>query len=86
MLQIRITAEAEGRLARRAAACGQDLPSYVAKLVNHFTEPPTPLEELSGPIYQRFLESGLTDDQLGELLEKAKHEMRAERRGGEQAP
>lgn len=85
-LHIPLTPEAEGRLAQRAAASGQDLPSYVAKLVNHFAEPPTPLEELSGPIYQRFLESGLTDDQLGELLEKAKHDMRAERRAREQAP
>ena len=85
MIQIPITPEAEGRLALRAAASGQDLPSYVAKLVNHFAEPPTPLEELSGPIYQRFLESGMTDDQLGELLERAKHEMRAERRAGKQA-
>ncbi len=84
MLQIPISPQAEASLAQRAAACGQDLPSYVAKLVNHFAEPITPLEELSGPIYQRFLESGMTDDELGELLERAKHEMRAERRAREQ--
>lgn len=83
MLQIPISPETEAFLARRAAACGQDLSSYVARLVNHFAEPPTPLEELSGPIYQRFLESGMTDDELGELLEQAKHEMRAQRRSTE---
>ena len=80
MLQIPISPEAEATLAQRAAACGQDLSSYVAKLVTHFAEPPTPLEELSGPIYKRFLESGMTDDELGEVLERAKHEMRAARR------
>lgn len=80
MLQIPIPPEAEAILAQRAAACGQDLPSYVAKLVRHFAEPSTPLEELSGPMYQRFLESGMTDDELGEVLEGAKHEMRAARR------
>jgi hypothetical protein len=80
MLQIPISPEAEARLTQRAAASGQDLPSYVAKLVKCFAEPPTPLEELSGPIYERFLESGMTDDELTQMLERAKHEMRAERR------
>ncbi len=80
MLQIPISPEAEAILAQRAAACGQDLPSYVANLVRHFAEPPTPLQELSGTIYQRFLDSGMADDELGEVLERAKHEMRAARR------
>lgn len=84
MLQIPISSEAKARLAERAAATGQDLPSYVATLVKHFAEPPTPLEELSGPIYQRFLESGMTDDELGEMLERAKHDVRAERRAARQ--
>ena len=79
-LEIPISAEAEARLRRRAAAAGEDLPSYVAKLVAHFAEPPTPLVELSGPIYEAFKESGMTDEELGDLLEQAKHEMRAERR------
>jgi hypothetical protein len=84
VLSISIPPETEAMLKLRAAAAGEDLPSYVARLVSHFAEPPTPLEELSGPIYQRFLESGMTDDELGELLEKAKHEMRAERRARQQ--
>jgi hypothetical protein len=49
-------------------------------LVEQFAEPPTPIEELSGAIYQNFLESGMTDEELGDELERAKHEMRAERR------
>ena len=79
-LAIPLTPETEAKLKARAMASGQDLPAYVARLVSHFVEPPTPLEELSGPIYQRFLESGMSDDELGDLLERAKHEMRAERR------
>ncbi len=43
-------------------------------------EAPTPLEQLSGLIYQNFVDSGMTDDELGDLLEKAKHEMRDDRR------
>ena len=44
-------------------------------------ETPRTLAEISGPVHQRFLDSGTTDEQLSEELEKAKHEVRAERRG-----
>ena len=79
-LTLRLPKEATEELKRRAEASGQDVAEFVSHLVEHFAQPPTPLEILSGPIYQRFLESGMTDDQLAEELERAKHEMRAERR------
>ena len=84
-LSLTLSPEIESKLRRRAAARGQDLADYVSQLVTHFAELPTPLIELSGPIYQRFLESGMSDDELGDELERAKHEMRAERRA-RQAP
>jgi len=80
LLTISIPDETEATLRLRASAAGEDLPSYVSKLVTHFSEPPPSLEELSGPIYQNFLASGMTDDELADELERAKHEMRAERR------
>jgi hypothetical protein len=52
----------------------------VSRLLTTFAEPPISLEQISGPVYSNFLASGMTDDELGDLLEKAKHEMRAERR------
>jgi hypothetical protein len=79
-LTISLPPESEAKLKQRAAAAGQELSDYVSQLLQHFTGPPTSLLELSGPIYQRFLESGMTDDELSEELERAKHEMRAERR------
>ena len=79
-LSIQIPSTVEERLKARAAASGQDISSYVGSLVSHFADSPTPLEQLSGPIYQQFLQSGMTEDELGDLLERAKHEMRAERR------
>jgi hypothetical protein len=84
VLTISIPPEAEAKLKTRAAASGVDLPTYVARMVAHFAEPPTPLEQLSGPVYQRFIESGMTDDELGDLLEDVKHDMRAERRARQQ--
>jgi hypothetical protein len=79
-ITLRLPKEAADTLKLRAASSGHDVGTFASHLVEHFTEPPTPLEILSGPIYQRFLESGMTDDELGEELERAKHEMRAERR------
>ena len=79
-LTISIPPESEAKLKTRAAACGQDVSVFVSQLLRHFADPPTPLEELSGPIYQRFMESGMSDDELSDELERAKHAMRAERR------
>ena len=79
-IPIPISPEVEAKLRGRAEACGEDLLSYVAKLLAHFAEPPTPLAELSGPIFDAYRASGMSDDELGEMLEKAKHEMRASRR------
>jgi hypothetical protein len=79
-LTVTLSPEKERRLRERAAAAGQDLTAYVSGWIERFADAPIPLEQLSGPVYQEFLQSGMTDDQLGDLLEKTKHEMRAERR------
>jgi hypothetical protein len=34
--------------------------------------PSRTLREISGPAYDEFLASGMTDDELGDLLERAK--------------
>jgi hypothetical protein len=78
-VKLTLSKQAAEALMRQAAARGQLLPEFVSKLVERLAEPPTSLEELSGPIYRRFLESGTTDEQLTDELEWAKHEMRAER-------
>lgn len=80
-LTVTLSPEKEQRLRERAAAAGQDLTAYVSGWIERFADAPIPPEALSGPVYQEFLQSGMTDDQLGDLLENAKHEMRAERQG-----
>ena len=79
-LTIDLSAETEARLSERASVMGQDLPTYVSGLMARLAASPTSLKVLSGPIYQNFLDSGMTDDELGDMLEDAKHAMRAERR------
>lgn len=84
-VSLTLSPEKETRLRERAAAAGQEFSVYVSRLLEQFVEPPTPPEETRHPVYQQFLDSGMTDDELGEMLEMARHQMRAERRAhGEQ--
>jgi hypothetical protein len=78
---LRLSKDAEAKLAERAATSGLPLPAYLSALVESLVETPRTLAENSGPVYQRFLDSGTTDEQLSDDLEQAKHEMRAARRG-----
>lgn len=78
-LSIQIAKSLEDRLAEKARNAGLDVSSYVAQVVEAHARKPT-LKELSGPVYEQFVASGMTDEELGEFLEQAKHEMRAERR------
>jgi hypothetical protein len=78
---LRLSKDAETKLVERAAATGKPLAEYISTLVESVVQTPRTLAEISGPVYQRFLDSGTTDEQLSEELEKAKHDMRADRRG-----
>ncbi|MEA2734709.1 MAG: hypothetical protein QOE14_1160 [Humisphaera sp.] len=82
-LTLHLTEEARSKLAQRAAAAGAELEEYVSQLVEQTARKPFSLRELSGDVHERFLASGTTDDQLAEELERAKHELRAERRAGQ---
>lgn len=75
-----ISPEAEAKLKAKAAAAGVDVASYVGVLVEQSAKRPLSLREISGPIADEFDASGMTEEELVELLEVAKHEMRAERR------
>ena len=77
---LHLSKEAQEKLAKRAAASGQDLAQYLSTLVESLIEEPRTLAQISGATYQHFAESGTTDDQLSEELERAKHEMRADHR------
>jgi hypothetical protein len=79
MLTLDLPKSIEDRLAEKAKDAGLEVTEYITHVVEAHAAKPT-LKELSGPVYQQFLTSGMTDDELGDLLEKAKHEMRAEHR------
>ena len=78
-LTLELPEEEQRLLVQKAAAAGLDVRTYVERIVRVAAARP-PIDEVLRPIREAFLASGMTDEELGELLEKAKHEMRAERR------
>ncbi|HMD53415.1 MAG TPA: hypothetical protein VKJ65_02560 [Phycisphaerae bacterium] len=79
VLNIPLSRQTEAGLKRRASSVGQDVVTYTARLLETVIKPRT-LKGLSGSMQQKFIKSGISDAQLGEELEKAKHKMRAHRR------
>ena len=78
-LTISISPEAEARLKAKAATIGIGLEAYAAKELERLASAPRSLEELSGPVATAFEESGMSEDELAEFLEREKHAARAER-------
>ena len=79
-IQIPISAETEAKLRDKAAAVGEDMAAYAAGVLERSAKQPVSLEEISGPIAEEFRQSGMTEDELTDLLETAKHDMRRESR------
>ena len=79
-LTISIPPEAADKLQEQAQALGLDVQAYALRILENSINSHRLFEEARAEIYKRFLESGMTDEELGEELERAKHEMRAERR------
>jgi hypothetical protein len=78
-LHISISKELEDKLRARAAATGQPVEQVVVRLVEEGVDRPS-LEEMLAPVRDEFEASGMSEDELTDLLERAKHEMRAARR------
>jgi len=79
-LTIPLSPEAEAKLASKAQAESIDLGVYAARLLERDAARMT-LEEISGELSERFEQSDLTDEQLGDLLEQEKHEARERKLG-----
>ena len=79
-ISIPLSPEAEAKLREKAAAVGEDITAYAAGVLERSAKQPVSLEEISGPIAEQFQQSGMTEDELSQFLEDAKHEMRRQRR------
>lgn len=80
VLSLSISPEAAANLKAKATVAGVDVETYAARYLELMASPPKSLKEISGPIADDFARSGMTEDELSDLLEAAKHAMRAERR------
>ena len=80
VLTIPISPETEAKLKMKAAAAGVDLTTFAARTLERVASRPS-LEEVLAPLRSEFEASGMSEEELIDLLETAKHEMRAERRG-----
>ena len=79
-IQIPISPETEAKLREKAAAVGEDIAAYAAGVLERSAKQPLSLDEISGPIGEQFRQSGMTEDELTDLLENAKHDKRRQRR------
>jgi hypothetical protein len=78
MLQIPLPHDAEETLRERAKANGEDVASYAARLLTEALSTPS-VDELLAPFRKQVEESGITDEQLDQLGEELRREVRQEK-------
>jgi hypothetical protein len=79
-LAVPISADAQARLVTKAQAAGVDVSTYAARVLEREARRPT-VQELSGEIAENFRRTGMTEEEMGEVLEREKHAAREARRG-----
>jgi hypothetical protein len=79
-MTVSLSADAEARLRDKAAAAGETVDVFASRVLENVARGFVSLRELSGPLGEEFYRSGMTEDELTELLEQEKHALRAERR------
>lgn len=80
VLSLPISPIALSKLQAKAAVAGVDVETYAARQLEMVARPPRSLHEISGPIADAVVRTGLTEDELSDFLEAEKRAMRAERR------
>jgi hypothetical protein len=79
-LTISLPPDAAKKLRERAKELGIDVQACAAELLQSSLRPRRSLEDISAELGKRFADSGISEEELEEDLDRAKHEMRAERR------
>jgi hypothetical protein len=75
-ITVKIPDPTEQSLRRQAEAAGKPVEQFVIEVLEAQAAPAKTLLYISGTVQQRFLESGLTEDQLAERLEQEDHAAR----------
>ena len=79
---IALPPETEEKLRAYAAASGQDIASYALQAIEEKLQalPSPPVDEILRPLRREFRESGMSDEQLHDLLAQARDDVRREKR------
>lgn len=64
------------KLRLQAHAAGKPVEQFVSEVLEAQVSPAKTLREMSGSVQQRFLQSGLTEEELAERLEREDHAVR----------
>jgi hypothetical protein len=84
-IMINLSPEQEKRLAERAARSGQEVTAYVHHLIDRDLDPKS-LGAILAPVRRDFEESGMTDDDLGALVEEVREDIWREKHGRPSKP
>jgi hypothetical protein len=79
VISISLSPELEDRLKAKAAAAGLDMATFASRTLERVAARPS-LDEVLEPLRAEFYRSGMSENELTEFLEQAKHEARTERR------
>ena len=79
-IRISIPPEMQDKLQQRALDCGQDVTKYVERLIEKDLTKPVSLRDLYAPVRRQIEQSGISEDELEALIEKARAEAYEERK------
>jgi hypothetical protein len=74
-LKLLLGSDTSERLKLRAAASGRAVADYAAALIEDAVTKPS-IEEVLAPVREQFARSGMSEDELSDFLEEAKHRRR----------
>ena|SRR2546423_176007 len=75
-ITIRIPDRTEAKLQQMAKAAGKSLEQLVGNFLEAQASGKKMLQEISGGVQKRFMESGMTEEELAERLEREDHQAR----------
>ena len=79
-ITISVPKEVESVLAQKAAAQGKDIKTFVEGMITTQAMSPT-LDEILAPVRKDFAASGMSEDELDELIESERQTMWEEKHG-----
>lgn len=79
-LSIQLTPDDERLLAQRAVAAGQDPGTFALGVLRRELSRVARVESLLAPVHEEFERSGMSEEELTGLLERAKHDLRRDQR------